>query len=79
MNLSDQRHVWEICVKLPEREGRGICYRGSVGFQDSRLILMPVDSWKGLEPDALWKIPDIPCQFWLEKNCLGIRWMESDA
>ena len=78
-SVGPKARMGDLCKIYPNEKEEEYVIAEVVGFQDSRLILMPVTAWKGLEPDALWKIPDIPCQFWLEKNCLGIRWMESDA
>ena len=70
-SVGPKARMGDLCKIYPNEKEEEYVIAEVVGFQDSRLILMPVD--------ALWKIPDIPCQFWLEKNCLGIRWMESDA
>ena len=69
-SVGPKARMGDLCKIYPNEKEEEYVIAEVVGFQDSRLILMPVDSVE---------IPDIPCQFWLEKNCLGIRWMESDA
>lgn len=78
-SVGPKARMGDLCKIYPNEKEEEYVIAEVVGFQDSRLILMPVDSVEGVGTGCVVEIPDIPCRFWLEKNCLGIRWMESDA